>query len=88
MPDIHRGREMRVLWELLDRAGQPRERLDEVNGDDGTWTQLRLWLAYAADDADVADQFDVWATRPRGVVSAQDLELRLRTDVRLRVCIA
>lgn len=91
MPSIDRGRETRVLWELLDRSGQSRTRVDEVNGDDDTWTQLRLWLAYTSDNDDVANQFEVWTGRPREVVSAwggitQDLELRRRDCApRLRV---
>lgn len=92
MPSIDRGRETRVLWQLLDMAGQPRERIDEVEGDEHTWTQLRLWLAYTEHDARVADQFVLHVGRPREVVSAWggvtvDLELRMRVDAVRLMCV-
>jgi hypothetical protein len=89
MASIDRGRETRVLWELLDRSAQPRDRVDEIEGGEDTWTQLRLWLAYTASNEHVALRFRVNVSRPREVVSAwggitEDLTL-IHTGERLAV---
>lgn len=97
MPAINRARETRVLAALLRDQGysatQAMAMVDQVTGDDDTWTQLRLWLGFTDDDDRVATQFVVRVGRPREVVSAwggitQDTELVSDTSVRLGVCLA
>jgi hypothetical protein len=69
-----RARETRVLTALLRDTGlsarDALDALDTVTADDDTWTQLRLWLAFTADDEHVALRFRVDTGRPYEVVGA------------------